>query len=395
MAENTIPLDSVIIDERSEEIIAQQARVRVFNESGSTLNDFSENSPLAALIQGQAFAAAELLYYVNKLPLALVIDFLKVTGVERNLGTKAKVTLTFTIAAPQSVPFNIPQGFEVVDDSGVYSFLTDNLLQIPVGLISGSITATAEEVGSVYNTPAYSITNITQPLAFLTGVTNTEAASGGTDLEEVADTITRALNQIRIRNLVSANDYEQAAEALLGNGSVAKAIGLLGKDKTTRELGAVHLFLLNADGQPANEAQLSYIKSQLSDSLQLGTSLYTSPIEQIFISAEFTAKLTIGVNPEEAFDSLWEAFQEYLSPNNYPLGQDLIFYEVGFALRNTGVIKEAGNLTLNGSPSNIPVPNTYTLPTPYSLFIQLVNEDGIVFEGLRGAGESVEFGGFV
>ncbi|MDZ8259448.1 baseplate J/gp47 family protein [Nostoc sp. ChiQUE01b] len=294
------------------------------------------------------------------------------------------------------IKFNIPQGFEVVDDSGVYSFLTDNLLQIPVGLISGSVTATAEEVGSAYNNPAYSITNITQPLAFLTGVTNPEAASGGTDLEEVSDTISRALNQIRLRNLVSTNDYEQAAETLLGNGSVAKAIGLLGKDKTTRELGAVHLFLLNADGQPANEAQLSYIKSQLSGSLQLGTSLYTSPMEQIFISAEFTAKLTIGVNPEEAFDRLWEAFQEYLSPNSYPLGQDLIFYEVGFALRNTGVIKEAGNLILNGSPSNIPMPNDYTLPSAYSLFMQLVDENGVVFEALRGAGEPPEFsGGFV
>jgi hypothetical protein len=200
---------------------------------------------------------------------------------------------------------------------------------------------------------------------------------------------------MRLRNLVSADDYEQAAETLLGNGSVAKAIGLLGKDKTTRELGAVHLFLLNASGEPANDAQLSYVKSELSNNLQLGTSLYASPIELIPISAEFTAKLTPGVNPEEAFDRLWEAFQGYLSPNNYPLGQDLIFYEVGFALRNTGVIKEAGNLTLNGSPSNIPILNDYTLPSTYSLFMQLVDENGVVSEGLRGAGESVEFGGFV
>ncbi|MEA5625324.1 baseplate J/gp47 family protein [Nostoc sp. UHCC 0251] len=392
---DTIPLDSVIIDERSEETILEQARVRVFNESGSQLNDFSENSPVAALLQGQCFAAAELLYYVNKLPLALVIDFLKVTGVERNLGTKAKVTLTFTIAAPQSVPFNIPQGFEVVDDSGTYSFLTDNILQIPAGLTSGSVTATAEEVGSVYNTPAYSITNITQPLAFLAGVTNTQSASGGTDLEEVADTITRALNQIRLRNLVSADDYEQAAEALLGNGSLAKAIGLLGRDKVTRELGAVHLFLLNASGEPANDAQLSYVKSELSNNLQLGTSLYTSPIELIPISAELTGRLVTGVNPEEAFDILWEAFQDYLNPNIYPLDQDLLLYEVGFALRTTGVIKEAGYLTLNGSPSNIPVPNAYTIPSAYSLFMQLVDENGVVYEALRGGGESPEFSGFV
>ncbi|MEA5603718.1 baseplate J/gp47 family protein [Nostoc sp. UHCC 0252] len=391
-----IILDSILLDPRNETDLVEQAKLKVYNASGGLLNDFTENSPVAALIQGQAFAGAELLYYVNQLPLALVIDFLKVTGVTRSSGTKAKTTLTFTITSPQSIIFTIPEGFEVVDSDGRLSFYTDAPLVIPAGLTSGSVTATAEKEGSEYNISAYSITGITQPLTYLAGVTNIEPASGGSDEEAQASAITRALNQMRLRNLVSANDYEQAAEALLGSGSLAKAIGLLGRNKVTRELGAVHLFLLNASGEPANDAQLSYVKSELSDKLQLGTSLYTSPIELVPVSAEFTAKLNPGVDPEEAFDNLWEAFQEYLSPNSYPLGQDLIFYEVGFALRNTGAIKEAGNLTLNGSPSNIPMPNDYTLPTPYSLFIQLVNENGVVFEGLRGIGEPPESsGGFV
>ncbi|NEU81505.1 baseplate J/gp47 family protein [Nostoc sp. UIC 10630] len=389
-----IILNSIFLDPRNETDIVEQAKLKVYNASGGLLNDFTENSPVAALIQGQAFAGAELLYYVNQLPLALVIDFLKITGVTRSSGTKAKTTLTFSISSPQNTIFTIPEGFEVVDSQGKLSFFTDAPLVIPVGLVSGSVTATAEEVGSEYNISPYSITGITQPLTYLAGVTNIEAASGGSDLESEASAINRALTQIRLRNLVSATDYEQAAEILLGEGSVCKAIGLLAGDKTTRELGAVHLFLLNSNGEPANDAQITYVKSQLASRIQLGSSLYTSPIELLPISAEFTARLTIGVNPEEAFDTLWEVFQEYLSPNSYPLGQDLIFYEVGFALRNAGVIKEAGNLTLNGSPSNIPIANDYTLPTPYSLFMQLVDENGIVFEGLRGSGESPSFGGF-
>ncbi|MFN6460542.1 MAG: baseplate J/gp47 family protein [Nostoc sp. DedVER02] len=390
-----IILNSISLDQRNEAEIVEQAKLKVYNASGGLLNDFTENSPVAALIQGQAFAGAELLYYANQLPLALVIDFLKITGVTRSSGTKAKTTLTFTINSPQNTIFTIPEGFEVVDSQGKLSFFTNAPLVIPVGLVSGSVTATAEEVGSDYNISAYSITGITQPLTYLAGVTNIEAASGGSDLESEASAINRALTQIRLKNLVSADDYEQAAEILLGEGSVCKAIGLLGGDKTTRELGAVHLFLLNSNGEPANDAQINYVKSELSNRIQLGTALYVSPIELLPISAELQYNLSPGVNPEEAFDTLWEAYQDYLNPSYYPLNKDILFFEVGYALRNTGVIVDGGTLSINGTPSNIPIPNNYTLPYAYSLFMQLVDKNGVVYESLRGAGESISFGGFV
>ncbi|MCW5317943.1 hypothetical protein GTQ43_30495 [Nostoc sp. KVJ3] len=389
-----IILNSISLDPINETDIVEQAKLKVYNASGGLLNDFTENSPIAALIQGQAFAGAELLYYINQLPLALVIDFLKITGVTRSSGTKAKTTLTFNISSPQSVIFTIPEGFEVVDSQGKLSFFTDAPLVIPVGLVSGSVTATAEEVGSEYNIAAYSITGITQPLTYLAGVTNIEAASGGSDLESEASAINKALTQIRLRNLVSADDYEQAAEALLGEGSVCKAIGLLAGDKTTRELGAVHLFLLNSNGEPANDAQINYVKSQLSNRIQLGTSLYASPVELLPISAELQYNLSPGVDPEEAFDILWEAYQDYLNPSYYPLSKDILFFEVGYALRNTGVIVDGGTLSINGTPSNIPIPNDYTLPYPYSLFMQLVDKNGVVYESLRGAGDPPS-GGFI
>ncbi|UKO99355.1 baseplate J/gp47 family protein [Nostoc sp. UHCC 0870] len=391
MAEELIP--SILIDEQNEESILEQAQLRVFNESGGLLNDFSENSPVAALIQGQAFAAAEFLYYVNKLPLALVIDFLKLTGVVRSLGTQAKTTLTFTLSNPQGIAFTIPEGFEVADESGNYIFYTDATLQIPPGLTSGSVTATAEKVGSIYNLPSYSITGITQPLTFLSQVTNVEPSTGGTDEESVDSAINRGLIQLRVRNLVSADDYEQAAEELMGEGSVCKAIGLLGQNKINEELGAVHLFLLNANQEPANLAQTSEIRNSLLSRIQLGTQLYASPMELLNISAELIAKVTPGLDVEEAMSDLWEAYQGYLNPSTYPVGQDIILNEVEYQLRLTGAIKDIQFLSLNGQPLNIPIVNGYTLPTPYSLFIKLVDEDGSVYETVFGAGESEVFGG--
>src|SRR5690242_7216710 len=116
----SVPLEDVILDHRNEEELLSQAKVRVLNESGGLLNDFTENSPVAALIQGQVHAGAELLYDANRQTLKLLIEFLKRTGVERSLGTKAVVTLTFTLTSPQPIAFGIPEGFEVVDSSGQY-----------------------------------------------------------------------------------------------------------------------------------------------------------------------------------------------------------------------------------------------------------------------------------
>ncbi|ANV88503.1 baseplate J/gp47 family protein [Picosynechococcus sp. PCC 7117] len=388
---NLIPLDEVILDNRNEEELFEQARVRVFNSSQGTLNDFTENSPLASILQGQVFAGAEFLFYANQLPLALVVDFLKVTGVQRNLGTKAKVTLTFSITAPQPVSYVIPAGFEVVDVTSKYSYFTDSTLTIPPGLTQGSITATAEEVGSAYNLPAYSINNFIQPLTFLAGVTNTANAAGGTDEEPIATTIKRAIEQLNLKNLVSATDYELAAQEILGDGSRCKAIGLLGAQKQPGVLGAVHLFLINANKDPANDAQLTQVKSALSSRIQLGTSLYVSPMELINVSGDLIAELAEDVSPTEAADDLWQAYQEYLDPSTYPIDEDVILNEVEYQLRLTGVINKIQSLELNDLTSNIALPNAYTLPNAYSLTMTLIDSEGVVWEMNRGAGEFPDF----
>lgn len=199
-------LDTPIIDPRNETTLVNQALTRAFNASGGTINDLSSSSVARVLIEGLAFAGAELLYYVNKLPLAVVVEFLKVAGITRREGTAARATLTFTLSAPLATPFTIPAGFQVTSTNGV-SFLTDTQLIIPAGSIEGTVTATAEVVGSSGNLAAFTITNITQALSFLSGVINLEAAAGGTDAETQDQAIARGLVAIRLRNLVSGADY--------------------------------------------------------------------------------------------------------------------------------------------------------------------------------------------
>lgn len=380
----TIPLESVILDPRNEEELVTKAQIRVFNESNGLLNDFTDNSPLAALIQGQAFAASELLYYVNKLPLALIIDFLKITGVERSLGTKAVVDLQFYLSAPLNNTFIIPQGFEVVDETGVYSFYTNSPLTIPPGLISGTVSATAETVGSNYNLPAYSITGITQPLTFLSSVTNPSPSNGGTDAESESSTIKRALDKLRLRNLVSADDYEQAAQEILGVGSRAVALGRLGPNKEDSFNGAVHLFLLNSNGEPANSTQLNLVKNELTTRISLGSFLFVSPIELFPVNGDLIAKLISNVDPEEAADILFQSFEEYLNPALFPEDRDVIIKEIEYRLRLTGVIEDIQLFNINGDNINIEIDKEYILPFAQSLVMEFIRDDNSIYRVNRG-----------
>jgi hypothetical protein len=380
------------IDPRNEEQLATQAQTVVFNKSQGLLNDFSDHSPIVAFIQGQAFAGSELLWYVNKLPLALVIKFLEVTGVQRSLGQKAKVSLTFTLSAPRDQPFEIPKGFECISGSRL-SFYTDEILIIPAGASSGVVSATAAEEGPQYNLTSYTIGQFTQPLTFLASVTNTEASQGGTAAESVENAIQRALVALRIRNPVSASDFEFQAEQVLGNGSRSKAIGLLGSDKITKTPGAVHVFCLDASGLPANSSQIGQVYQSLSQKIMLGTQLYISPMELLPITGEIIAKLQPQADPAVVADALWTAYTAYLSPLSFKPGESLLIKELEHALRFVDGLSYIDQFKLNDRALNIPMPNAFTLPSADSLKIDLIDQDKNIFSTLRGAGEPADFTG--
>jgi Baseplate J-like protein len=377
------------LDPRNEEMLARQAQTVVFNRSQGQLNDFSDHSPTAALIQGQAFAAAELLYYANKLPLALVLQLLELTGVQRNLGARSQVALTFTLTAPRSSTYTVPVGFEVRSRTGL-AFQTDAELVIPPGVISGVVNATAVALGTAYNLPAFTITQLIQPLTFLAGVVNREPSQGGAPAEAVETAIARGLAQLRRRNLVSAPDFEEAAEEILGQKSTAKAIGLLNADKISYEPGVVHVFCLDNSGNPATAAQLSSVRQVLARRLMLGTRLYVSPMELVPIQVRLIGRLG-SESADAVADRLWAALQTYLSPQRWKTGGSLLLKEVEYELRLAGGLKYVEELLLNDDAVNVPMPNEYSVPSAYSMTALLTNDSGQLFNLLRGAGEPPDF----
>ncbi|MDZ7922521.1 MAG: baseplate J/gp47 family protein [Marinagarivorans sp.] len=387
----SIGLYTPLIDGRNEETLYRAAQNVVAAASLGALNDFSDHGPLGVLLRAQAWAIAELLFAINDVPLAMAIKMLELTGEVRRLGSNAKASLTFTLTSARPVPYQIPKGFEVLSASGDRSFYTDALLTIPAGRTSGSVSATAKEAGERYNLPGYSLTQFTQPLTFLGSVTNVQAAQGGSAAETVESAIERGLLALRNRAPVSAADFENQAQSVLGEGSRAKAIGLLGPDAITEQIGAVHIFCLSATGEPANPALQSAVISALSPRIMLGTSLYVSAMQTLEIEAAIIIHLLPGVEAKTVADALWQAFSTYLSPAAYLPGDALLLNELAYQFRFVSGIEFIDELRINGGLQNIPMPNDYTLPVAYSLSVQAVDSEGNIISTLRGAGESPEF----
>lgn len=349
--------------------------------SDRKLNDFSAASPITALYEGHLFAILELLYYANKLPSAMAVEFLKIVGIQRRLGASANVTLTFTLSAPLGTPFYLNDGYMVSDSTNTYNFYTDEQLIIPPGAIAGEVAATAENLGTAYNLPAYSITNLSETRAFLASVVNLSPATGGLDEETEQDARSRGFVALRRRGLISADDYEQETVAILGAGSVAKAIGQLAADQMTYEKGAVHLFCLNPDGSILGDGQRNELQTALLNKSPIGVAVYASAIDLVELDVFVIAQLLQGSNPEAVGMEMRSQLSEYLAPGKLPLGETIKLKELEYVVRNTGIAYVQSVSTHVGeevSYADIPLPNKYSAAKIGNLTVELLL-DGQVF----------------
>lgn len=357
------PLQTPVLDPRNDSDLLRRSIARVFASSSGRLNSFSKGDPVRALLEGQVFATAELLYYLNQLPEAYGIEFLKIMGIQRILGTASTANITFTLTKPLSNTFTVPAQFRCLTTARL-EFRTNSTLLIPPGVISGTITATCTTVGSQGNVGAYAIRSFQTPLTYLKSVTNVAPATGGVDAETLDQTKTRAFAAIRRRGLVTKDDYEQEAIAILGQGAVAHAVGNLGADGLQVIKGAVHLFCLNKDGGLLSDAQLTTLQASLSAKSHLGTDTYVSNIGLVDIDVRVIADLVPGTNPSTIAGNIWARLQSYLKPGTLELGKSVLLKELEFQVRLAGV--QTVQSVLVGDHLSYLSATNYILPYSYS-----------------------------
>lgn len=267
------PLPPIDLDPRNESELVAAAAQRVYEASGATINDFSSGSPVMALLEGQAFAQAELLAFANSFPEAVLVEWIgPFLGAQRRTGAGSVVELEFTIA-PRDQSFVIFPGFEVSTDSNLtggvsVSFVTTGTLTIPAGESTGRAQAVAILRGVAGNVPANTITNPVTSLEGIEAVTNPEAAVGGQDPELLQEVKERFFTLIRRRNPVSAEDWVDFFSDALGPGAVVNVLPRRSsQEQYNYELDYVNaepsvaFFVLNRDGSPLTSAQRSSLQN--------------------------------------------------------------------------------------------------------------------------------------
>lgn len=110
-------------------------------------------------------------------------QLLAVTRLEES---RAVTTLRFTLSQAMGSVMTIPQGTEVTN--GVVTFATDEELLIPIGDLTGDVTASCTTAGPAGNDYlAGQINVIVKPMAFVSGAQNVTITTGGADAETDAD----------------------------------------------------------------------------------------------------------------------------------------------------------------------------------------------------------------
>lgn len=297
------PLPPIDLDPRNESELVAAAAQRVYEASGATINDFSSGSPVLALLEGQAFAQAELLAFANSFPEAVLVEWIgPFLGAQRRTGSGAVVEIEFTIT-PSTQDFVVFQGFEVSTDPNLtggqsVSFVTADRLRIPPGEQTGRVRAVSLLRGTFANVPAGSIVNPVTSLAGVLGVTNPEAAAGGQDPELLQEVKERFFSLIRRRNPVSAEDWEDFFSDALGPGTGVNVLPRRSEKDIYRydsnfvqSAPAVSFFVINPDGSPLTTAQRSSLQNLIRFSLptEFEGTVYSMEVDDadVFVNLQY------------------------------------------------------------------------------------------------------------
>jgi hypothetical protein len=300
------PLPIVPIDPRNESELVQAASQRVYDASNQTLNDFSAGNPLAALLEGQAFAQGEFLFWANRLPQSILAEWIgPFLGAQRRLGTPATAQLVATfqpIPQTQVIPAGTPFNSDSTLTNGEsYSYITAQDIVIPPNTSESRFPVYSQYVGSQYNAPAFSINSAPGLNITFTSLINPQPAVGGSDVETFQQVQERFFPIIRRKNPVSAEDWGDFFIDLYGEGTLttvqpnrssANAYNYVTDYKLPN--GQVSFFVLGPDGVELTETQLNIGQNAVNFSLPVETEghLYPFTLSQVQYNTTFEISAT-------------------------------------------------------------------------------------------------------
>lgn len=349
------PILPLQLDSRNTEALVRALQTRIYLESGGELNDFTPASPLAAITEGQAFAQAELLYYLNNLPEAFSLQWLRQLGIQRKIGSRALVDVTFYKVPGYQRVLIIPKGTKVIANGGQV-FVTLAEARVVETASSVTVSCQSEKWGSGYNVTRGEINKIEKNFAGLEFLSNEEDAVGGTDTESVSQMKARAFEVLTRRNLTTSGDFENEVRALVPDTNIVKVLTYEERFALSEAFsGNVVICVGDRDGGELSASNLSYLVSSIKSRVAIGTNVsFVSPdvVPVDLVLEVMYDPTTVGVGVDSLASQLLAAMKEYIDPTNLALGSNLEYQEMLKAIYDFDFVKSVNNLSAKSMLKN-------------------------------------------
>lgn len=264
-------------------------------------------------------------------------------GITRKEGTPAGVDLTFTGTANAVVP----AGTRCVTADGL-GFLTDEVLTLGEGG-SGTVSATADAVGAVYNVPAQAIVTTQESVAGVSGVTNDAAATGGTDPETDAALFAR-LDAYRRTPPTSGNDRHYYQWALEVNG-----IGAASVIRCWDGPGTVKVIVADMELRPVEEDKVAEVAAYIETQRPVTAEVTVESAEGVGVQVEVTVETDGTVSKSNTEQALTDRLAEYLGTLAFQTGAEVVYNRVLAIVMGLDGVTDCSGLTVNGGTANVPL----------------------------------------
>lgn len=278
-------------------------------------------------------------------------------GLSRRQPTKATGTVTFTGTSALVVPKNTRVANVASPGQTTKIFVTDENVTLEDqggGVFQTNVTVTAVIEGKSHNLAASQVTFIMDKLAGLTGVINSQAITGGLDLELDGPLRARTIRHVRepshggnkadyISWVLEDPDVGSVAVEPLWNGN-----------------GTVRVLILDHDNNLPTQTVIDRVQDLIDPTLGQGEG--RSPIgASVTVAAPTTVTITVvvivvissGSVAGEVAEDVEDNIEEFLL--NLGIGQNVRFFELADIIMSTVGVNTITSLTVNGGTVDITI----------------------------------------
>lgn len=343
------PILPLQLDSRNTAALVRAIQTRINLESDGKLNDFTSASPLSSITEGQAIAQSELLFYLNNLPEAFSLQWLRQLGVQRRIGSRALVEVSFYNIPGYDKVITIPKGTRVYSTNRLSYILLEEVRIFPEDFSSKGICR-SEKWGEIYNVGAGSINKIEKNILGLEYLTNLTEASGGKDLETIDSMKVRAFEVLSRRNLTTPGDFQNEVSSLAPEAAIVKILTHEERFNLSPNFsGNVVVCLGTENGSALTDSALTYLIKTIKNRVTIGTNVSFIPpdvipvelvVELYYDPSSLTSSLDLLA--QDVLNSM----REYISPQYLGLGNDLNYNEVIKSLYDFDFIKSINNASV-------------------------------------------------